>query len=206
MSNSGTTTSFLAVFIRLPNPLCADCTSPVLLGRGAIPALPRDSPSAFPFVPFVPLECPFMTSLRGGDGPRVGGNEGSSMSMIIEDRRKRVIFLRIVGDGGGRLRDDEASRVGDVDESKPFARSCKRNSKGSAMSRGTGATAMMGRSNDHDRTRSNARTWQPILHNTRAIWCTKLNSVCPEISLVPFTVWRDLALSWPNSTARLGSS
>ena len=78
-----------------------------------------------------------------------------------------------------------------------------------------------GRSNDQDRTRSKARTWQPttiseqnegedrhlpILQNARAIWRTKLNSARPEISLVPCAVCSVFSFSWEKRSARLGSS
>ena len=46
----------------------------------------------------------------------------------------------------------------------------------------------------------------PILQKTRAIWSTKLNSVRPEISLVPCAVWSVFDLSCEKSNARLGSS
>ncbi len=64
----------------------------------------------------------------------------------------------------------------------------------------------VGLSNDQDLTTSTARAWQPLKNkkesaqmtllrqsltmrqNTRAVCSTKLNSVLPEISLVPFAV------------------
>ena len=46
----------------------------------------------------------------------------------------------------------------------------------------------------------------PIRQKTRAIWRTKLNSVRPEISLVPFAVCKVFDFNCENNNARLGSS
>ena len=46
----------------------------------------------------------------------------------------------------------------------------------------------------------------PILHNTRAICKTKLNSARPDISLVPCAACSVFERSCENSNARLGSS
>ena len=123
-----------------------------------------------------------------------------SISIMIEDLRRNA------GSRGNN------GREGDGDAIDPFSAVGERP-----------WTAVEGRANDHERTRSNANTWQPIeksfifyiwnamerlpiLQNTRDICKTKLNSARPEISLVPFAACSVFDRNCENSSARLGSS
>lgn len=158
MSNSGTTTSFFAVFIRSPKPVFAVVFSVLVSEAIATLSLPLVSKGDKPLA----IVAPLATLSTGGEGARVGGNEGSSMSMIIELRWRRAKDLRSVGDAGGRLVETDRSRTGDS-LGRTFASdtSSRRSSSVSAISFGCIGAANTGRSKDHDRTRSMARTWQP---------------------------------------------
>jgi hypothetical protein len=137
-----------------------------------------------------------------GEALRVGGRDKMSISIIIEDLRRNA------GSRGNN------GREGNGDVIDPF----------STVGERLGPwTAVEGRANDHERTRSNANTWQPygksiifciwnamerlpILQNTRDICKTKLNSARPEISLVPFAACSVFDRNCENSSAKLGSS
>lgn len=159
MSNSGTTTSFFAVFIRSPKPVFVAVFSVLVSEAIATLSLPLVSKGDKPLAIVAPLAT-LVTG--GGEGARVGGNEGSSISMIIELRWRRAKVLRSVGDAGGRLVETDRSRTGDS-LGRTFASdtSSRRSSNVSAISFGCVGAANTGRSKDHDRTRSMARTWQP---------------------------------------------
>lgn len=124
MSNSGTCTSCFADFIKLP--------SPALRASTSVSSLAGSSS---------------MTdeAARSGEVARVGGIEGMSISISIDDRR------RIPGPSPSiDLRDMEGLMGG-----------------GGAFfmfnfSANEDCRTTVGRSNDHDRTRSSARTWHPV--------------------------------------------
>jgi len=139
-----------------------------------------------------------------GEALRVGGRDKMSISIMIEDLRRKA------GSRGNN------GREGDGATKEPF----------SIVGERLGLwTAVDGRANDHERTRSNANTWQPmgnqldlcfrtcnatqrlpILQNTRDICNTKLNSARPDISLVPFAACSVFDRNCENSSAKLGSS
>lgn len=132
ISNSGTATSFLALFISVPSPVCLATRS---VSGGAF-TLPLSS------IEVSVASLPFFG--KGGSGTgvagRVGGKEGISISMSNDCRRINCIdVLRIVGEGGGLLRDADPSlfrsRVGDVDGFLLSSlNSSKRSSKASVRS------------------------------------------------------------------------
>ena len=97
---------------------------------------------------------------RLGDALRVGGALETSISMKLEDLRRSA--------------GSSAKRV----EMGLGGRCIERLSR----------TTVEGRWNDQVRTRSSARAWHPMRQKTRAVCSTKLNSVRPEISLVPCAV------------------
>lgn len=135
MSNSGTWTSCLADFIRLPRP--------------ALRA--RKSPSSFIGIGSSGIVGSIEGARRLGDADRVGGSEGMSMSMMIED------LLRIAGSRANmECRDAlSSSRIEDI---------------------GVSRMIVDGLSNDQERTRSSPRTWHPkqaVSTNKRCI-STKL--------------------------------
>jgi len=161
MSNSGTATSFFALFIRLPNPV-----------RFAM-----ISASAATSLTDCDIGCSSIV-VRGtgpGDVGRVVGRLGISMSISNEERRTRSVPPKerrgTDGDGVRSFRFSPAA----------FA---EWSSKAWVESLFGGAMYVK----DQCNTRSSARPWQPIRQNTRAICSTKLNSVRPEISLEPLTV------------------
>lgn len=150
--------------------------------------------------PAIPFEV-----IRSGDALRVGGSDDISMSIMMDER------FRSAGSRGNIGRREDLGLDGAVSfVGSPFV----------ASSRWT----VDGRSNDHERTRSNARAWQPqhtqseinsggrkkwhtpIRQNTRAICRTKLNSARPDISLVPLAACKVFDFSCENKSARLGSS
>jgi len=132
--------------------------------------------------PAIPFEV-----IRSGDALRVGGSDDISMSIMMDER------FRSAGSRGNIGRREDLGLDGAVSfVASPFV----------ASSRWT----VDGRSNDHERTRSSARAWQPIRQNTRAICRTKLNSARPDISLVPLAACKVFDFSCENKSARLGSS
>lgn len=155
MSNSGTTTSFFALFMRVPRAALRACSSPIMgLGGSPFADRPRSAERSMPFVRVVPFSW---RTGSGGDEARVGGKDGISMSMIKDDRRSRDMVFRIVGEGGARLRDGEG-REGEMDW--PWAASCRSRSSKlvEIFNTGEGAIATVGLSNDQFRTRSTAKT------------------------------------------------
>ena len=180
MSNSGTFTSCFAVFIKFPKPAF------------------RAKRSLSSWI--VSIKCCFGSVSLAGEALRVGGRDKMSMSIMIEDLRRRAGSRGNNGLEGDGTTIDPLSTVGERLR-----------------------TAVDGRANDHERTRSNASTWQPmgnqlhvyladamqrlpILQNTRDICKTKLNSARPEISLVPFAACSVFDRNCENSSAKLGSS
>jgi len=165
MSNSGTLTSCFADFIKFPKPAFRAKRS--LSSR------------------IVSIECWFSSMSLLGEPLRVGGRDKMSISIMIEDLRRKAGSRGNSGLEGDGTTIDRFSIIGEC----------------------LGLwTAVDGRANDHERTRSNANTWQPILQNTRDICNTKLNSALPEISLVPFAACSVFDRNCENSSAKLGSS
>lgn len=90
-----------------------------------------------------------------GEALRVGGRDKMSISIIIEDLRRNA---------GSRGND---GREGDGDEIDPF----------SVLGERWGPwTAVEGRANDHERTRSNANTWQPTENRLYSAFGTQWNA------------------------------
>ena len=179
MSNSGTLTSCFADFIKFPKPAFRAKRS--LSSR------------------IVSIECWFSSMSLLGEPLRVGGRDKMSISIMIEDLRRKA------GSRGNSGLEGDVDRFSIIGECLGLW------------------TAVDGRANDHERTRSNANTWQPmenqlhlyfepagqslpILQNTRDICNTKLNSALPEISLVPFAACSVFDRNCENSSAKLGSS
>lgn len=87
-----------------------------------------------------------------GETLRVGGRDKMSISIIIEDLRRNA------GSRGNN------GREGDGDAIDPF----------SAVGERLGLwTAVEGRANDHERTRSNANTWQPTENRLHFLFGTQ---------------------------------
>lgn len=136
ISNSGTCTSCLADFIKLPNPALRAIKSFSSLIVGKV--VTGDVFSS----PFFPL--------RSGDVERVSGKDNISTSILIDERRRKErsswnIGIRvIVGLGGSETLSESIGVVGVL----------------VSLSARRGVTE--GLSKDQERTRSSARTWQPV--------------------------------------------
>lgn len=134
MSNSGTWTSCFADFIKLPKP--------ALRAKKSLSSLMTGTVGTTGDV----LSAPFLAS-RSGDAERVAGNENMSMSIFMDERRRRAgssgnTGLRvIVGLGGSEALSTSMGLAGALSSER-----CPRRS------------AVDGRSKDHERTRSSART------------------------------------------------
>lgn len=95
------------------------------------------SPSSLIVSPAIPFEA-----FRSGDALRVGGSDETSMSIMMDER------LRSAGSRGNIDRREDLGLDGVVScVEAPFVVSFR--------------WTVEGRSNDHERTRSSARTWQP---------------------------------------------
>ena len=124
MSNSGTLTSCFADFIK--------CPKPAFRAKKSLSSWIVSIKRWFGFVSMT------------GEALRVGGRDKMSISIIIEDLRRKAGSRGNGRDGDGTIM-VPLSSVG----KPPGLR-----------------TAVDGRANDHERTRSNANTWQPMGINT----------------------------------------
>ena len=88
-----------------------------------------------------------------GEALRVGGRDKMSMSIMIEDLRRNAGSRGNIG------------REGEGDAINPFSAVGERP-----------WTAVEGRANDHERTRSNANTWQPMEDRLYFIIGTQFNA------------------------------
>lgn len=86
-----------------------------------------------------------------GEALRVGGRDKMSISIIIEDLRRNA------GSRGNNGREGEGDAIDPLVGERPW-------------------TAVEGRANDHDRTRSNANTWQPTENPLYFVFGTQWNA------------------------------
>ena len=125
----------------------------------------------------VSIKCWFVSVPLTGEALRVGGRDKMSISIIIEDLRRNA------GSRGNN------GREGDGDNMDPFSVVGERP-----------WTAVEGRANDHERTRSNANTWQPTENRLCFIFGTQWNAYpsyrTHETSVIQSWIRLDLKFRW----------
>ena len=125
----------------------------------------------------VSIKCRSRSVLLTGEALRVGGRDRMSISIIIDDLRRNA------GSRGNN------GREGDGDAIDPFSAVGERP-----------WTAVEGRANDHERTRSNAKTWQPSENRLNLEFGTQCNAYpscrTHETSVKQSWIRLDLKFRW----------